>query len=198
MPRLILASASAARASMLRNAGVHLEIKPADVDEDAVKCDLLGKQKPLAQIAEALAQTKAQLVSEMTGDAIVIGADQILIHNDTLFDKPRSIGDARMHLEKLRGDTHRLVSAVSVAQHGTQVWSAVRNADLTMRDFSDDFLMSYLANFGDKALTSVGAYHLEGLGAQLFNKVEGDYFTVLGLPLLDLLEFLRIRGVLKT
>ena len=198
MPRLILASASTARVSMLRNAGVSLEVKPADVDETAIKRRLLEGKTALDQIAAALAHAKAQSVSETEADAIVIGADQILIHNGVLFDKPRSMEDARAHLETLRGDTHRLTSAVSVAQRGTQIWSAVRNADLTMRAFSDAFLTSYLADFGEKALTSVGAYHLEGLGAQLFSKVEGDYFTVLGLPLLDLLEFLRIRGVLTT
>ena len=198
MTNLILASSSHARATMLRNAGVEIEIQPAEVDENTIKQDLLATGTPPDQIAAALGRAKALAVSNTLPDAFVIGADQVLVHDDNLFDKPRSLDEAKIHLKTLRGDTHRLVSAVSVAREGSEVWSVIRQADLTMREFTDVFLDSYLTNFGEKALTSVGAYHLEGLGAQLFSRVDGDYFTILGLPLLELLEFLRMRGLLTT
>ena len=196
MPRLILASASQARAAMLRNTGIAIDICPAHVDEDAIKRDLLGSGISPDKIAAVLAREKAISVCRDNSDAIVIGADQVLLHDGNLFDKPRSMKEAQQHLKTLRGDRHRLVSAVSVVQANVEIWSTSQRTDLTMRAFSDKFLDAYLAEFGEKALTSVGAYHLEGLGAQLFSKVEGDYFTVLGLPLLPLLEFLRTRGIL--
>ncbi len=198
MSRLILASASHARASLLRAAGVGVAIQPAEVDEDAIKHDLKQQNLKPAGIAMALAKAKSCAVSKIETDALVIGADQILVHDDHLYDKPGSMHEARQHLVTLRGTTHRLISAVSVSENGAELWSATSHADLTMRNFSDAFLKSYLTSFGEKALTSVGAYHLEGLGAQLFSKIEGDYFTILGLPLLELLDFLRSREILTT
>lgn len=199
MRRLILASGSAARGAMMRDAGVQqLEIDPANVDEEAIKQACLADLTSPDAIAEKLAKAKSEAVSSIQKDAHVIGADQVLIHDGKLFDKPTSMKDARNHLQVLRGTTHRLVSSVSVALDGNQIWSATDSAELTMRDFSDAFLNQYLERFGEMALTSVGAYHLEGLGAQLFQRVEGDYFTVLGLPLLPLLDFLRTRGFLQT
>lgn len=196
MTRVILASASKARAALLHGAGIKIEICPADVDEDAIKQDLTRQNTASEQIAASLARAKALTVSNSNRDALVIGADQILIHQGVLFDKPRSMVEAKAHLETLRGETHRLISAVSVIQSDTELWSQQTHADLTMRDFSDAFLTDYLMLFGEKAMTSVGAYHLEGLGAQLFNRIEGDYFTILGLPLLELLEFLRSEEIL--
>lgn len=198
MTRLILASASKARAALLKGAGIDVEIYPADVDEAAIKRDLKSKDTASAQIASSLAHAKARNVSDQQEDAMVVGADQVLIHEGVLFDKPRSMDEAKQHLQILRSKTHRLISAVSVAQNGVELWSQSTHADLTMRDFSDKFLSSYLECFGEQAMTSVGAYHLEGLGSQLFSRVEGDYFTILGLPLLELLEFLRCREILKS
>lgn len=198
MSQLILASASQARASLLRAAGIGVAIQPAEVDEDAIKHDLKQQSLKPTDIAMALAKAKSCAVSKIKSGALVIGADQILVYDGHLYDKPSSMDEARLHLATLRGTTHRLISAVSVSENGVELWSATSHADLTMRNFSDAFLTSYLTGFGEKALTSVGAYHLEGLGAQLFSKIEGDYFTILGLPLLELLDFLRSREILTS
>lgn len=198
MGRLILASGSAARATMLRDAGVDVEIDPADLDEARIKQVLLPDLSQPELIAAELAKAKSQTVSRRQKDAHVIGADQVLIHNGKLLDKPKTMDEARDHLRVLKGNSHMLTSSVSVALNGTEIWSATDSADLTMRDFSEAFLTEYLETFGDTVLTSVGAYHLEGLGAQLFERIQGDYFTVLGLPLLPLLGFLRTQGILQT
>ena len=193
--RLILASASKARASLLRNAGLDVGVHPANVDESAIKETMLADGADAAEIALALAGEKSILVSR-DRDAMVIGADQVLVHDGILFDKPRSMDEAADHLRTLRGSTHQLISAVAVSRNGHQVWSTAAVACLSMRSFSDTFLDEYLNRFGDLALTSVGAYHLEGLGAQLFDQIDGDYFTILGLPLLELLAFLRSKDIL--
>lgn len=198
MARLILASGSSARAVMLRDAGVDIEIDPADVNESEIKQALLPDLSQPDLIAAELASAKAKAVSKRRADAHVIGADQVLIHDGKLFDKPKSMAEARQHLQTLQSSTHRLTSSVSVALNGVEIWSATDSADLTMRDLSEAFLTGYLEAYGETALTSVGAYHLEGLGAQLFEQIEGDYFTVLGLPLLPLLGFLRTQGFLQT
>ena len=193
--QLILASASTARASLLRNAGLDVGIHPADIDESAIKAKMIADGADAARIALALAREKSISVS-LDRDAVVIGADQVLVHDGTLFDKPRSMDEAAVHLRKLRGSTHQLISAVAVSRNGLPIWSTTAVAGLSMRNFSDGFLDEYLDRFGDLALTSVGAYHLEGLGAQLFDRIDGDYFTILGLPLLELLAFLRSQDIL--
>lgn len=193
--QLILASASNARASLLRNAGLDVGIHPADIDESAIKTKMIADGADAAEIASALAREKSNSVS-LDGDAMVIGADQVLVHDGSLLDKPRSMGEAATHLRTLRGSTHQLISAVSVSRNGLPIWSTTAVAGLYMRKFSDAFLDEYLNRFGDLALTSVGAYHLEGLGAQLFDRIDGDYFTILGLPLLELLAFLRSQDIL--
>lgn len=193
---LILASASAARARMLDAAGVGISIDPGRVDEDAIKSAMHAEQAPPRDIADKLAELKALRVSARNPGAFVLGADQVLVLKDRMFDKPRDMDDARDHLQVLRGQTHQLLSAAVIVRDGAPVWRHIGQARLTMRPFSDAFLDDYLARFGDLALTSVGAYHLEGLGAQLFARVEGDYFTVLGLPLLEVLGFLRAQKVL--
>ena len=193
---IVLASASAVRANLLRNAGVEVTVEAARVDEAAVKAALLAEGAPPRDVADKLAELKALRVGTRHGSALVLGADQVLVHRGEILDKPTSLAQARAHLRRLRGERHELVCAAVVVLQGAPVWRHIGAARLTMRPFSDDFVDRYLGNIGEQALTSVGAYHLEGLGAQLFARVDGDYFTVLGLPLLEILGFLRARGVL--
>lgn len=193
---LILASASRARAEMLRNAGVEIAVDPGRIDEAAIKASLLAEEAPPRDVADKLAELKALRTGGRHPAALVLGADQVLVHQGEILDKPASIDEARAQLRRLRGERHELLSAAVIVTQGTPVWRHVGQARLTMRPFSDAFLDRYLGRLGEKALTSVGAYHLEGLGAQLFSRVDGDYFTVLGLPLLEVLGFLRARSVL--
>jgi len=193
---LVLASASRARADLLRNAGVELAIDPARIDEAAVKASLLAEGAPPRDIADSLAELKARRTGARHPAALALGADQVLVHQGEILDKPASPDEARAHLRRLRGERHELVSAAVIVTQGAPVWRHVGQARLTMRPFSDVFIDDYLDRVGEAALTSVGAYQLEGLGAQLFSRVEGDYFTILGLPLLEVLGFLRARGVL--
>ena len=192
-PHLILASISASRKAMLHNAGVAFEAMPSNVDEAALKSGVSG---PPAALASALALAKANAVSAHHPQALVIGADQLLVCGDKVYDKPRNLAEAAAHLRALSGSTHHLVTAACLVQGGQQQWLQVEQANLTMRALSDSFLASYLAAEAAEILHCVGAYRLEGLGAQLFTRIEGDYFTVLGLPLLALLGALRARGVL--
>lgn len=196
MTELLLASASAARLAMLSAAGVAAETVPARIDEAAVKAAMLGEGAPPRDIADKLAELKALRVGARRTEALVLGADQVLVAEGRMFDKPESLDAAREQLCALRGRPHKLLSAAVVVQGGQPVWRHVGVATLTMRPFTEAFLDEYLAQIGDLVLTSVGCYHLEGLGAQLFARVEGDYFTVLGLPLLEFLGFLRARGML--
>lgn len=192
---LILASKSAARRAVLDGAGVTYEARVAGVDEDAVKAALLAEGAGPRDIADALAELKAIRVSAGRPD-FVIGSDQTLDLDGQLYDKAESIDAARERLRLLRGKTHKLHSAVVVAKEGAPIWREVVTASLTMRAFSDAFLEDYLATEGEHALGSVGCYRLEGPGAQLFSKIEGDYFAILGLPLMGLLDLLRRHGEL--
>lgn len=192
---LILASKSAARRAVLDGAGVPYEARVAGVDEDAVKTSLLAEGAGPRDIADALAELKAIRVSAGRPD-FVIGSDQTLDLDGALYDKAESLDAARERLKLLRGRTHKLHSAVVVAKEGAPIWREVVTCSLTMRDFSDAFLEDYLATEGPHALGSVGCYRLEGPGAQLFSKIEGDYFAILGLPLMGLLDLLRRHGEL--
>lgn len=191
---LILASGSAARRRMLEASGLTFEIDVPRVDEEAAKASFrTGGLTPRAQ-ADALAELKALSISNRR-DGFVIGADQMLALEGEVFDKPKTANEAREHLLRLRGRTHELITAAVVAREGAVIWRNIDTPRLTMRRFTDEFLNDYLARAGESVLTSVGAYQLEGLGAQLFERVEGDYFSVLGLQLLPLLAFLREHKV---
>lgn len=168
----------------------------AGVDEDAVKSAMLAERARPREIADALAEAKAVKASSTRPGALVIGADQTMDFEGRLFDKPVSLAEARARLQQIRGKTHALHSGVVVARDGEPIWREVVSARLTMRPFSDSFLDGYLERGGEELLSSVGAYQLENEGAQLFSRIEGDYFTILGLPLMGLLDLLRRHGVL--
>jgi septum formation protein len=195
--RLILASGSAARKSMLHAAGLIFDVIPANVDEDTIRSVMISESDCVeaADMAAVLAAEKAVDVSRANPGALVIGSDQILARGRRMFSKAETMRDARDTLDRLRGHTHELVSAVAIASAGHVLWQAVDSAELTMRRFSDEFLGLYLEKAGSQILKSVGCYELEGSGVQLFEKIDGDYFTILGMPLLPLLAELRNRGV---
>jgi len=193
---MILASRSPARAAMLRAAGVEIEVAPASVDEAAVKAALRAEGASGRDVADALAELKARRAGSRAPGRLALGADQVLVLGDTVLDKPADLAEAAQQLRTLRGRSHELHSAAVICDGPDPVWRHVGRAQLTMRPFSDAFLAAYLAREGDAVLGSVGAYRLEGPGAQLFSRVQGDYFTILGLPLLETLGFLRVRGAL--
>jgi septum formation protein len=195
---LILASGSAVRAQLLRSACVAFAVVPARVDEDAVKEALLARNVPMRGIADALAELKAVRVSNSHPGKLVLGADQVLVFENELVSKSANVSEARALLSKLRGRTHELVGAAVLAKDGAPVWRHVGSATLAMRDFSDSFLEDYLAREGEAVLDSVGCYQLERRGAQLFANIAGDYFSILGLPLLPVLAALRDQSVVAS
>ena len=194
MSALVLASASPWRARLLGDAGVAVTAIAADIDEGRIKRTM--ERGDAAQCALRLAQAKAEAVSAEQPEALVIGGDQLLVIGDRWLDKPRDRSEAAEHLRLLRGRTHRLVTAVCVVKQGERLWGTVEQPSLAMRQFSDAFLERYLDAMGDTVTRCVGAYQLEGLGAQLFERVEGDCFSIIGLPLLPLLAFLRSAGAI--
>ncbi|MFN3249610.1 Maf-like protein [Roseibium album] len=195
---LVLASGSKIRAELMENAGLVIEIDPADVDERAVEAPLLEAGFPPEDLASVLAEAKANDVSVRRQADLVVGADQILAFEGERRTKPDDMEAARRQLLAFSGKTHELHSAVVISQNGEAVWRQVSTARLTMRDLTPEFIGHYLAAAGDDVLSSVGAYQLEGLGVQLFEKIEGDYFTILGLPMLPLLAELRTLKVIET
>ena len=192
---LILASASPSRRQLLANAGLRFSVQPSGVDEDEVKRSLVGDDASAQEIAAALAEMKAVRVSSRHRGAMVVGADSTLACNGLLFDKPPTLADARRQLLALAGQTHELCSSVVVAKNGARLWHCTDVGRLTMRAMSEIFIDRYLAHAGEAVCASVGAYQLEGLGVHLFSRIEGDFFTVLGLPLLPLLSFLSEHGI---
>lgn len=194
---LILASKSKARAAVLRGAGLAFEQVGSGVDEDALKEALRAEGASVAKQADLLAETKALKVS-VSHAGIVLGCDQMLDLDGVGFDKASTREEARDVLRRLRGKTHVLQGAIVACIEGAPVWRHLAQPKLTMRDFSDAFLESYLDRIGEAAFESVGCYQLEGLGAQLFERIDGDYFSILGMPLLPLMGWLRDRGALPT
>lgn len=190
-PPLVLASGSASRQAMLRAAGIPFSINPPVVDEAEIKAALRAEGASAGDVAEALAEVKAMRVTRRAPGALVLGADQMLDCEGDWFDKADTLEAARETLKSLRGRTHRLLSAAVIVRDGERVWHQVAEARLTMRNFSDAFLEGYLTAAGRDILGSVGCYHIEGLGVQLFDRVQGDTFTIRGLPLMPLLGFLR-------
>jgi septum formation protein len=195
VPPLILASASTARGNLLRHAGIAFAATPAAIDEDEIKAAFRADRRPAAECAIALAEAKAARVARKHPGSLIIGADQMLVCDGSWFDKPADRAAARAQLITLRGKRHELISALCVVRDGERLWHVIDRSTLTMRNFSDTFLEDYLAAVGDAVLGAVGAYHLEGLGVQLFAQIEGGYFSILGLPLLPLLDFLRGHGI---
>lgn len=195
-PMVVLASASAARRALLAAAGLRFEALPAAVDEAALKESARAEGLPAGEAALLLADAKARRIAQRHPEALVIGADQILVCEGRWFDKPEGLAGARQHLRALRGRAHVLETAVVCWRHGARVWQHLAAPRLVMREFSDAFLEAYLAAEGELVTASVGAYRLEGPGVQLFAAVEGDHAAILGLPLLPLLAFLRGHGVL--
>jgi septum formation protein len=193
---LILASRSPARSELLRRAGVPHEVLPAAVDEAAVKAGMAAEGAPALDVADALAEMKARRVAGRVPGTLVLGADQVLACDGRLFDKPADLAEARAQLAWLRGRSHELLSAAVLYDAGAPVWRHVGRARLAMRAFSDRFLDAYLEGQGEAVLDSVGAYKLEAGGAPLFDRIDGDVFTIMGLPLLELLAYLRVRGVI--
>lgn len=195
-PNLILASKSASRFNLMKNAGLDFKQKVSGVDEDIIKSTFL-KAGELTDLAMILAQAKALAVSEKNTDAYVVGADQTLLFENTIYDKPASSIEARDQLLALRGKQHQLETAVCVIRNSEILWSISESSYLTMRDFSPEFLGRYLASEGDDVQTSVGGYKLEGRGLQFFDKIDGDFFSILGLPMLKLLNFLRTQKLVE-
>jgi septum formation protein len=197
-PPLILASSSKIRALLLEAAGLAFIVEPPGLDESVMR-QAVGGERLLSpsDVAEVLARAKAEAVSDLARPAYVIGADQVLSFGDTVLSKPDSMEAARRQLLDLRGKSHTLHTSVALATNGATVWAETHTATLTMRKLSPEFIGRYLAAAGEEVLSSVGAYQIESLGIQLFDRIEGDYFTILGLPLLPLLAALRREGVIE-
>lgn len=197
MTDIILASGSASRRALLAGAGVlSVSIKP-NVDEDSAKASMRVESVSVRDQAMRLAEMKAIKVSR-SQSGLVIGGDQMLNLEGEAFDKPADLESAKAHLKKLSGKSHRLETAIVVAENGESVWRHLSRPKLTVRMLSEQFIHDYVEACGEALLSTVGAYQLEGRGSQIFNQIEGDYFSILGLPLLPLLDYLRVRGVLPT
>lgn len=194
--KLILASSSPFRRALMENAGLSFEAHAARIDERAVEAPMEKAGAKPDAVALVLAKAKAEEVSSRFPDSMVIGSDQTMSLGERVFHKPKDMADAAKHLQILSGVTHRLNSAVAIASGGVVLWEHLAHAELTMRPLTVDFITRHLARVGERALSSVGAYQLEGEGIQLFEKIEGDYFTILGLPMLPLLKKLRELGAI--
>lgn len=195
---IILASGSEIRATLLRNAGIAFDVEVAKVDEEMLRMGLEAEQAPPRDIADALAEAKAAKVARKNPDALVIGCDQVLDFEGQVFSKPKNVEDARRQLKALRDNRHTLLSAVVVFHQGEPVWRHIGMVRLQMRDFSDAYLEEYLERNWESIRWSVGGYKLEEEGVRLFHRVDGDYFNVLGMPLIEVLNYLMVRGDLTS
>ncbi|MDV7270565.1 Maf family protein [Thioclava sp. A2] len=195
---VILASASEIRATLLRNAGLEVQIKPARIDEDMIRAGLEAEDALPHDVADTLAELKAAKVSSKNPGALVLGADQLLELKGQIFSKPDTPEDARAQLRALSGKTHRLLSALVVLCDGQPLWRHIAPVRLTMHDLSDAFIDDYVSRNWESIRWAVGCYKLEEEGVRLFSRIEGDYFAVLGLPLIEFLNWLRARGELTT
>jgi septum formation protein len=193
---IFLASASEIRLQLLRAAGIPVEACPARIDEDTIRAAMLAEGATPRDLADTLAEMKARKIAEKNPAALILGCDQVLEMNRRLFAKPESVDDARDQLRTMRCQTHRLLSAAVLFENGEPVWRHVGEARLTMRAFSDAYLDDYLARNWPSIRHAVGCYKLEEEGIRLFSAVEGDHFTILGLPLLPLLSYLATRGLI--
>lgn len=194
---VVLASASPIRLALLERAGVVVTVDPARIDEEEIRLGLEADSAKPRDVAEALAEFKARKVSARQPGTVVLGCDQVLDCEGERFDKVRNIAEASVQLTRLQGRTHTLHTAVVAFRDGAPLWRAVPGVKLTMRPMSHDDIASYLAEAGESVLGSVGCYQFEGLGARLFTGYSGDYFSVLGLPLLSVLDFLRNQGLIR-
>lgn len=195
MTDIILASGSASRRALMRGAGIECDSVKPNVDEDAAKATMRQEGLAISDQAMALAELKAIKISRQR-PGLVIGGDQMLALDGAAFDKPKDMAEAKSHLERLSGKTHTLETAIIIAENGGPVWRHLARPKLTVRPLSEAFIETYLERCGEALLSTVGAYQLESMGAQIFTRIEGDYFSILGLPLLPLLDYLRVRGVL--
>ena len=195
---LLLASASPIRLTLLQNAGVETVAHPARIDEDAIRAALTADQAHPRDVADTLAELKARKLAQRHPEALILGCDQVLALNTQIYAKPTTMAEARLHLTKLRNQTHHLHSAIVLYHKAAPIWRHIGSAKLTMRDFSDAYLDAYLTRQWPGLASSVGGYQLEGEGIRLFTAVEGDYFTILGLPLLPLLAYLNLRGFIAS
>lgn len=196
MSRLILASASPTRQSLLRNAGLTFESAPVRIDEDAIRRSLVSDQASPRDIADALAEYKARKGAEKAPDALVLGSDQILALKGEVFAKPEDRAEAATHLRELSGQTHHLYSAAVIYEDFKPVWRAVGTARLSIHELTDTEIDAYLDRAWPEVEGCVGAYQAEALGGQLFSRIDGDWFAVMGLPLIQVLSYLRMRGML--
>ena len=192
---LVLASGSQIRLSVLQGAGLTLSAVKSNVDEEAWKTSMRAENIPARDQAMKLAELKAQKIS-LSHEGFIIGCDQMLSLDGDIFDKPEDMAGVKSHLKALAGKTHTLETAICIAENGALIWRHLARPKLSMRPLSDAFITAYIAAHDDGLTQTVGGYQLEGLGSQLFTKIEGDYFSILGLPLLELLDYLRVRNVL--
>ncbi len=196
---IVLASGSAYRLAMLRAAGVAVEGLAPGLDEDALKDGLRVEGVSARDLADTLAEAKAMKVARRVPSTLILGADQVLVLADgTQLDKPATPEEACEHLRRMSGQTHRLISAAVFAEDAQPVWRHIDTAKMTMRVLSDAFIDDYVAQHWEDIRHSVGCYHIEGAGAQLFARVEGNHFTIIGLPLLAVLDYLRVRGIMPS
>ena len=198
MRPLLLASASPIRLQLLRNAGLEVTAQPARIDEDAIRQGLQADAASPRDIADALAEMKARKLAEKNTDALVLGCDQILAFKGRVFGKPETPDEARSQLSEFRGQTHQLISALVLYDDGKPIWRHMSEAKLTMRPLSDSYLDDYISRNWQSLRKSVGGYKLEEEGIRLFFTIEGDYFSILGLPILPLLGYLGTRGFIPT